>query len=54
MSIARNAFNYEMLGEPAFATVRQIVDEARCLRLTYSKLDEAIAALDALVDGARE
>lgn len=50
MSIARNAFNYEMLGESAFETVRQIVDAARCLRLSYSNLDEAITALDALVD----
>ncbi len=53
MSIATNAFNYEMLGEAAFETVRQIVESTRCFRLTYSDLDEAIGALDALLDGER-
>ena len=48
MQLATNAFNYELLGETAFETVRDLVDTTRCFRLVYSELDEAIAALDAL------
>lgn len=47
-SLATNAFNYELIGEPAFDTVESIVGASRCLRLRYSSLDEAVAALDAL------
>jgi len=47
-SLATNAFNYELLGEPAFETVRTIVGTSRRLRLRYSSLDEAVEALDAL------
>ena len=46
--LATNAFNYELLGESAFETVRNLVGTTRCFRLVYSELDEAIAALDAL------
>ncbi|HQX48181.1 MAG TPA: HprK-related kinase A, partial [Steroidobacteraceae bacterium] len=48
MQLATNAFNYEMLGEPGFETARGLVDGARCYRLVYSDLDEAVAALGAL------
>lgn len=48
MQMAINAFNYELLGEPAFDALRGIVAQARCFSLNYSQLDEAIAALDAL------
>lgn len=51
-SLATNAFNYELIGEPAFRTVQRIVSEAHSLRLRYSSLDEAVAALDALVETA--
>jgi len=47
-SLATNAFNYELLGEPAFETVRTIVGASRRMRLRYSSLDEAVRALDAL------
>lgn len=52
MGLATNAFNYEMLGEAAFRTVRRIVESAPCFRLRYSDLGEAAAALDALADGS--
>lgn len=48
MQLATNAFNYEMLGEAGFDTVRDLVGGARCHRLVYSDLDEAVRALDAL------
>lgn len=48
MLMATNAFNYELLGEPAFDALRGIVGQARCFTLRYSQLDAAIAALDAM------
>lgn len=51
MLLATNAFNYEVLGAQAFDTVRQIVDASHCLRLEYSRLDEAVAALTSMADG---
>ena len=50
MRIATNAFNYELLGEPAFRTVRDIVSCARCYRLIYSDLEEATTRLGELAD----
>lgn len=47
-SLATNAFNYELIGEPAFETVKSIAGESQRLRLRYSSLDQAVAALDAL------
>lgn len=47
MHLARNAFNYELVAEPAFDALRRIVDRSQaCLRLVYSDLDEAVAAFD--------
>jgi HprK-related kinase A len=51
MQLATNAFNYEMLGEAGFETARGLVDDARCFRLVYSDLGQAIGALNQLVDG---
>jgi HprK-related kinase A len=50
MTLATNAFNYEMLGEKAFAAVGDLVASSRCFRLSYSNLDEAVALLDDLAD----
>ena len=49
MKLALNAFNYELLGETGFETVKGVIDSADCYRLVYSDLDEAIAVLDELV-----
>ncbi len=49
-SLATNAFNYELIGEPAFDTVKDIVADARRVRLRYSALDDAIRALDELCE----
>ncbi|HRO59572.1 MAG TPA: HprK-related kinase A [Burkholderiaceae bacterium] len=51
MSLARNAFNYEVVGQAAFETVRDIVDRSRCYRLVYSDLDEAVELFDRLARG---
>ena len=50
MLLATNAFNYELLGEQAFLTVRDFVAAAHCFRMTYSDLEEATATLSDLQD----
>jgi HprK-related kinase A len=52
LKLAHNAFNYEVLGEPAFHAVAAIVRNARCCVLRYGNLDDAHAAIDALVGEA--
>lgn len=50
MLLAKNSFNYELLGETAFQTVRELIDGADCYRLEYSDLEEATARLKELAD----
>jgi len=50
MLLATNAFNYELLGEAAFRTVRKLINGARCYRLVYSDLEEATMRLNDLAD----
>jgi HprK-related kinase A len=49
--LATNAFNYEMAGEAGFNTVRDLVAQSRTMRLEYSDLQTAVAALTVLTDG---
>lgn len=48
MQLATNAFNYELLGEAGFETIRLLVEGSRSFTLRYSHLDDAIGALDTL------
>ncbi|HPT49566.1 MAG TPA: HprK-related kinase A [Accumulibacter sp.] len=48
LMVASNAFNYEVLDQTAFQLVIDMVRSCDCFSLSYSKLDEAIAALDDL------
>lgn len=50
MQLARNAFNYELVGEPAFESLQRIVASTRCFSLVYSDLHEAIEALTRMAD----
>jgi HprK-related kinase A len=50
MLLATNAFNYDLLGEGAFTTVRDLVSSADCFRLVYSDLEEATMCLNKLAD----
>lgn len=50
MLLASNAFNYELLGEAAFRTVRDLVAGAECYRLVYSDLEDATKRLTELSD----
>ncbi len=51
MALASNAFNYELLGEEAFNTVRAIVDACDAYSLVYSDLGEAVSWLEDLSAG---
>ena len=44
--LAENCFNYPVLGSAGFSCLADMVDKVHCLTLSYSKLDEAIAALE--------
>lgn len=46
--LATNAFNYQVLGATAYNLVSAIVRDCDCYALQYSRLPEAIAALDQL------
>jgi HprK-related kinase A len=48
--LATNAFNYEMLGEKAFAAVRQLVSAATCYRLVYSDLAQVVPLLSEIAE----
>lgn len=50
MQLAVNAFNYELLGEQGFTTISQLLGGARCFRLEYSDLEEAVGLLSRLAD----
>ncbi|HOB94022.1 MAG TPA: HprK-related kinase A [Aquabacterium sp.] len=47
-AVAFNAFNYRVLGRTGFDAVVQIAQRCPGWRLTYSRLDDAVAALDQL------
>ncbi len=48
LMVATNAFNYEVLDESAFRLVGQMIAGCDCYSLSYSDLDEAVAALGEL------
>ncbi len=45
MELAINAFNYRIMGVQGFETLAAAIEVCGCYELTYSDLDEAIAAL---------
>ena len=48
VDLARNAFNFSVLGERGFDTLGDVVAASECFDFRYSDLDQAIAAFDAL------
>ncbi len=48
MRVADCAFNYSLLGPDGFGILGAMIDACDCYDLHYSRLDEAIAMLDAL------
>lgn len=47
-ALAFNAFNYQLIGEPAFHAVVALARRCPVWKLTYSDLDDAIASLDSI------
>ena len=45
IQLATNAFNYDLLGEAGFETVKLLIEGARCLEFEYSDLNNAVPAL---------
>lgn len=50
LELAENAFNYSLHGKAGFATLGRLIDAADCFTFRYSRLEEAIAAFDHLVE----
>ena len=50
LKLANNSFNYRLLGKPGFMGVTRLVRNCDCYILSYSNLDEAIAAMDRLAE----
>jgi HprK-related kinase A len=49
--LAFNCFNYTLLGETGFEAVDRIVRSVDCYTFTFSRLESAVPALQALADG---
>lgn len=49
--LASNAFNYEVLGQPAFEAVTHLIQHCECRKLIYSDFNSVLTALNALTDG---
>lgn len=47
--LARNGFNYSLLGRLGFELVERLIDDCGAWQLRYSQLDEAIPALEHLM-----
>jgi len=47
--VIKNSFNYLFTAEAGFDALCQLVRRADCYELTYSRLDEAVDRLDALL-----
>ncbi|HRD85803.1 MAG TPA: HprK-related kinase A [Rubrivivax sp.] len=54
VDLARNSFNYGVLGQQGFATTVALVERCACLDFVYGRLDDAIAAFDRLARGNLE
>jgi HprK-related kinase A len=49
LKVSGNAFNYEIQGARGFKAIAALIKACGCYRLSYSRLDDAIAALDQLI-----
>lgn len=52
MEIAKNSFNYELLGPEGFETVARLVESCACYRLEYCDLPQAMPIIDRLCDAS--
>jgi HprK-related kinase A len=49
LKVAANSFNYNVLGAQGFNALADMVENCRCFSYSYSKLDDAIDAMEQLV-----
>ncbi|WP_088283336.1 HprK-related kinase A [Ideonella sp. A 288] len=48
LELARNGFNYSLLGRTAFDALAGVIDTSDCYEFSYSRLDDAVAVFDRL------
>lgn len=48
MDVAKNTFNYNVLGQRAFSRLGQLIDQCECYNFVYSRLDDAASTFEAL------
>ncbi|RZL40627.1 MAG: HprK-related kinase A [Rubrivivax sp.] len=52
LDLGGNSFNYMLLGRDGFEALSRLVSACECFEFSYSQLDEAVQAFDALADAA--
>ncbi len=50
LELARNSFNYSVLGQQGFDVLCELVTEINCFEFEYSSLDEAIKQFETLIE----
>ena len=50
MSLIQNAFNFNILGVQGFEAVTKVIDQAKSFEITYPDLDQALKAIDQIVN----
>jgi HprK-related kinase A len=53
LELARNAFNYTLLGRTGFETLADVVDASECHDFEYGLLDDAVSTFDSLAKAQR-
>ena len=50
MELAGNSFNYDLLGQEGFRLLGRLVDDCRCYRFEFDRLDQAVERLERTLD----
>lgn len=53
LELAKNSFNYMVLGLTGFEVLSDVISDCDCYDFTYSELDDAVAIFDALANQER-
>jgi HprK-related kinase A len=53
LKLASNSFNYTLLGNHGFNSIKTMIENCDCYNLCYSNLDDVITRLDMLPDNAK-
>ena len=54
MQLVQNAFNYNVVGAPAFDVLTHIIDGSDCFTFSYGKLEQAMTVFDQLASPPRK